>query len=342
MRRLQSFSLLVLWLIPICLFAAEDDKELVAPQAAAAGFMIEESNFDQWIFQGSPNADVGKARIRAFLNLKVDELSRICQLTSAQKQKLMLAGQGDIKRFLDQVEVVRKKFLKVQRDQEQFNQIWQDISPLQQKQTAGLFGTTSFLAKTINTTLTDAQSKQVADVENERNRYRFQSAIDLTLVSLESSIGLNAEQHEELAALLLEGEPPLKFGQQDAYYVMYVLAKLPAQKLRKILTADQLKGIQPRLAQGRGMEQFLVQNGIIKGGAVRANPGGGIFGALFGGPFGPAEVAIAVPAMAVEAAVVEGAIRVEPDAADEAADPDEAPADALVPENRPRNRRARR
>ena len=61
------------------------------------------------------------------LSLNVEDLERTCGLTPVQKKKLLLAGRGDIKRFFDRVEDIRKKFDKVKNDQNQFGLMWQDI-----------------------------------------------------------------------------------------------------------------------------------------------------------------------------------------------------------------------
>jgi len=138
----------------------------------ARNFNIDEAQFDQWIFQGSGNPAAGRARINSHLKLKIDELVRACALTEVQQHKLMLAGRADLKRFNDQVEEVRKKFLLVKNDQQKFNQIWQDINPLQQKLAAGLFGENSMFAKTVRKTLTEDQQVLFRRVDEEHRKFR--------------------------------------------------------------------------------------------------------------------------------------------------------------------------
>jgi len=246
--------------------AAPDDGEppvAVDPQANN-GFMIQEANFDQWVFQGSGNAAAGRARIQSLLKLKLDELVRICELKEAQKQKLTLAARGDMKRFFDEVEVVRKKFLAVRNDQNAFNNIWQEIGPLQQRQAAGLFGETSIFAKTLRKTLTAEQQESYLAVVEERRRFRYRAALEVSLNTLSGSVGLRHEQHEALLKLMVEETPPMKlFGQYDHYAVLYQMSKLPTQKVKGLVDERQWKLLQPHFDQGRGMEAHLVQNGII-------------------------------------------------------------------------------
>jgi hypothetical protein len=263
---LREFALLASFIGPAALFAAPDDGEPppVADVQAENGFMMQEANFDQWIFQGSGNAANGRARINSHLKLKLDELDRVCVLTEAQKQKLTLAARGDMKRFFDQVEEVRRKFLAVKNDQNGFNQLWQEISPLQQKQAAGLFGETSMFAKTVRKTLTDEQQAKYRTVVESRRRFRYRATIEVSLISLGNTVALRHDQHEALLKLMVEEtQPPHIFGQYDNYVVMYEMSKLPPQKLKGLLDERQWKLLQQQFNQARGLEAHLIQNGII-------------------------------------------------------------------------------
>ncbi len=246
-------------------FAAPDDEE-PAPEAAAVNqnFNVNESNFDQWVFQRAGNASAGRQRIRSRLKLQFDELHRVCGLTDAQKQKLALAAEGDTKRFFDQVEEVRQKFLKVRNDQNAFGQIWQEIQPLQTKQAAGLFGDKSFYAKTLRKTLDAEQVEKYQAVLDERRRFRYRASIEVAMATLESSVALRNEQREALVHILIDKtQPPIAFGQYDYYLVMYRLASLPENDLKPLLDERQWKLMQQPFNQARSMKAMLIQNGMI-------------------------------------------------------------------------------
>ena len=263
LRRL--FTAAVIACGPSVVFAAPDDGE-PPPVAAQANndFNMDESNFDQWVFQGSGDAATGRARIDSQLKLKIDELARVCNLTEEQKKKLTLAARGDMKRFFDDVEAVRKKFLAVKNDQNAFQNIWQEIGPLQQKQSAGLFGEASLFGKSLRKTLTDEQQAQYRVVVEERRRFRYRATIDASLVTLSNSVALRSEQHEALLKLLVEEtQPPHIFGQYDNYLVLYRLANLPLKKVQPLFDARQWKLLAPQLNQGRSMEAHLAQIGVI-------------------------------------------------------------------------------
>ena len=155
-QRSRNFCRVIsLWAIlmgPVVSGADDDDERPPAEDAQANDRAAHEAQFDRWIFQANvrlggngrvaENGVAAAARIQIDSQLKVrlDELVRDCHLNEAQQRKLALAGRGDIKRFFDQVEEVRKKFVAVRNDQNRLNQVWQEISPLQQQFSTGLFG----------------------------------------------------------------------------------------------------------------------------------------------------------------------------------------------------------
>ena len=257
--------LMILW-ASFAFAADEDDDDPPAAEVQVnRGFVMQEENFDQWIFQGSNNAAAGKARMESSVKMKLAELRRVCDLTDAQSKKLSLAARGDMRQFFEDVEVVRKKFLKVRNDQNAFNQIWQEINPLQQRQAAGLFGDSSFFAKTVRNTLTREQQEKYQVILDDRRRFRYQSAAEVALHNLSNTLALRHDQHESIFKLIIEEtQPPLTFGQYDQYYVFYSLAKLPTAKLKPLVDDRQWKLLQQHLQQGRGMESTLMQQGMIE------------------------------------------------------------------------------
>jgi len=268
----RQFTRVLLLSIGLCLIAgrwlhaAPDDVEQAAPEPAegAERIFIDEANFDQWIFQGRGDANAAQRRIESSLKLRIDELHRVCDLTEAQKQKLALAAQGDIKRFFEQVEATREKFRAVQNDRNAFNAIWQDVQPVQQKLASGLFGETSLLAKTLHKTLTADQRVKYQAMMDERDRYRHRAIVAAALATLENSVPLRHEQHEALVKLIVEKTPPPRIASQyNHYLVMYRISKLPEKEVHALLDDRQQKLLARQLDQFRGMEQMLIQNGVL-------------------------------------------------------------------------------
>ncbi|MBI2823780.1 MAG: hypothetical protein HYX69_03700 [Planctomycetia bacterium] len=265
MCQLRAAALVVLLLGPAIAAAAPDDEE-PPPDAAAVdiGFAIDDSNFDQWLFQGAGNAQTAQDRIKARLKLQIDELDRVCGLTDDQKQKLSLAANGDIKRFFEEVEQTRQKFMVAKNDRMAFNNIWQEIQPLQMKQAKGLFGETSFFGKTLRKTLNSEQDAKYQGVQEERRRFRYRASIEAALTTLDNAVALRSDQRKALFDVVLANtSPPHVFGQYDYYVIMYQLAKVPQDKVKPIFDDRQWQSIQQQLNQYKQMKQFFVQNGIL-------------------------------------------------------------------------------
>lgn len=244
---------------------AQDEAEVEEAEEVLIddGFEIAPSNFEQWVF-GSQNAQQGIRRIESQLTLQVEAINRVCGLTDDQVAKLQLAGQGDLKRFLSEVAVVRKKFMKVRRNRNAFNEIWQDIQPLQTKMNAGLFSEASFFRKVVNRTLNDEQSSLYDEAEWERRRFRYHAKLALVVTMMENSMPLRAKQRDEFIKVLKdETQPPKAFGQYDYYVVVYQLSKIPDEKLKPIFDEAQWKVLKQHVAQARGMEVWMKQQGIL-------------------------------------------------------------------------------
>ncbi len=245
---------------------ADDDEIVVLPAAGNPAERDEVNiNFDQQVFVGLPNAAAGRQRLEIQIKLQLAEIDRACQLTEAQKDRLALAARGDLHRFMEQVESVRRKFDAVKHDQEKLGQIWQDLQPLQNRQARGLTGQDTLLAKVVGKTLTDGQAKDFDTAQTERRKFRYEAAIGVALHSLEAWVALTKEQRQKLTKLLLDLPPPRVFGQYDHFLVNYRLSKLPAAKLQPIFDARQWKALQQQLAQAPNMRQHLIEQGYLSG-----------------------------------------------------------------------------
>ena len=226
--------------------------------------LIVRNNFDQWVFQGSASAAAAQDRIATSVKLQIADVDRACGLSEEERQKLQLAASGDVRRFLDQVEALRAKFVGANNDQNAFNQMWQEIQPLQAKMASGLLRGDSLFAKTINKTLSPERLARHQAVQRERAQYRYRATIETALCQLEGNVPLTAAQHDALVELLIAETPvPLAYGQQDYYYVFYQLANLPGEKVRPAVNDRQWTALGPLLNQYRHMQAFLVQQGML-------------------------------------------------------------------------------
>jgi hypothetical protein len=227
-------------------------------------FQMDEANFDANVFQPSGNADQARIQMETKLKLQLNELNRVCELSDAQSHKLKLAATVDIKRFFGAVAVIRKKVKAGKINQQEWQEIWQEIQPLRTRQQAGLFGDSSFFAKSIRKTLNPEQLVKYEVLVNERRRFRYRASISVAIVNLQNTVPMRRAQQQAIIKMLLEEtQPPPVFGQYDQYLVMYQMARLPEEKFKPLFDEEQWKQLQVQFNQYRGMDQFLIQNGLI-------------------------------------------------------------------------------
>ena len=240
-----------------------DAAMLGLPQAQ--NFEMPENQFDSWVFQNLQTVAAARKRLDQMLVLRMDDIDQTCQLTEAQRKKLLLAGRGDVLQFFEQVEVVRKKFLLVRKDQQKFNQIWQEISPLQVRFQAGLFDDGSLYHKTLRNMLKGEQLSKFSQVDGERRKFQYRAKVELIVAMLENALPLRDEQRQKLITLVVdETKPPRSFGQQQDYYiVMWNVSKIPEKTLKPLFSDAEWKILNQQFNQVRGLEQWLKQSGAL-------------------------------------------------------------------------------
>jgi hypothetical protein len=239
-------------------------KEAVRRQAVRVQNRFTDENFDQWVFQQDRKASTARKRLASTLVIQLEAIDRASRLTDPQKQKLQLAGRGDVKRFFDRYETAKQKFHLVKDDQQKFQEIWQDINPLQTSLHAGLFDGDSLFYKSLHNTLTDEQRARHDVVDRERREFSHRASIELAVNTWEQSVPLREAQRRELITLLTnQTKMPRKSGSYDYYLIMYQLSQLPEEKLKPQFDEIQWKIVGRQLAQAKGWGQFLRTAGVL-------------------------------------------------------------------------------
>jgi hypothetical protein len=196
--------------------------------------------------------------------LQVDDVGRACKLSEIQKRKLILAGKGDIKRFLDKVDEKRKKFEKVKTDQNKVNEIYQELQPLQVTLNSGLFTEGSLFSKTLKKTLEGEQATHYDQIAREKRLFRYRAKVELAVASLDQSVGFSDAQRRKLVDVILsETTAPIRYGQYDYWVVMYQAGRIPESKLRPMFDEQQWTFLKRQLDQMRGMGQWLRNAGML-------------------------------------------------------------------------------
>jgi hypothetical protein len=242
----------------------EEAGENVRMRANMA-FVMSDEQFDQWVFGGPMNSGAARRnKLESLLTLQVDDVGRACHLSELQRRKLILAGKGDIKRFLDKVDEKRKKFDKVKSDQNKVGEIYQELQPLQVALNSGLFNEGSIFAKTLRTSLASDQAARYERIVSEKRQFRYRAKVELAVAQLEQSVGFSDAQRRGLVEVILrETKPPARYGQYDYWVVMYQAGRIPESRIRPIFDDQQWAFLKRQLDQMRGMGHWLRNAGMI-------------------------------------------------------------------------------
>ena len=250
----------------------DDDDDLVDVRAQAAapgqfGFapggriMITESNLNSWIYGGESR---GRGWLDAALKQKIDEIGKDCELTELQKQKLSLAGKGDIQRFESRVEDLKIAYQPGALRPEKYSELFQKARALHAALQQGLFRNSSLFHKTLLTVLRPEQVAHCEQVDQERRVYRYRARVEMCVAQLDAVLGLRDEQRRRIVQLVLDNtRPPKSFGQSDQFVVLVQMSRLPEEELKSLLDPTQWPEMRRRLINAKRMMPMLKQNGVI-------------------------------------------------------------------------------
>jgi hypothetical protein len=120
------------------------------------------ASIDAWVFEinGAPGQRP-ETRLELLLRKRVQEVTHAATISVVQEQKLSLAGRGDIRRFIERVDAIKARYPSDDPRPHAWNDIAQEVEPLQSEVRHGLFGNHSLFAKTLTKMLNpeDAEPK---------------------------------------------------------------------------------------------------------------------------------------------------------------------------------------
>ncbi len=111
-------------------------------------FIADDGLVDRVIFI-SRSRDWILARFEALLASEVERAGQKWGLTPAQKEKIRLAGRGDMTRFFDRVDAKRREFAIVRVDREKSQQLVRELLQLRNTAMSGPFGEGSIFLKVL-------------------------------------------------------------------------------------------------------------------------------------------------------------------------------------------------
>lgn len=232
------------------------------PLALAQDFKLTDAQFSQWLTngRGAPTQFLDSQ-----LESQLEHLDEICKLTADQREKLELAGRGDIARFRNEEATLRHELVGKTYDQNRLDAVLQQIAPLSQRIQKGLLGEGSLFQKVMAKSLDDAQRLAVERAEMERINYHYQAKMKLFISVLDSTAPMLDEQRKALLELLIKSSrPPKRMARNnyDWYYVLYHASQAPRDEVGKILDPAQMKCFEAAVRQAARYRQMLEQEGL--------------------------------------------------------------------------------
>ena len=215
---------------------------------------------------------------------RIATVDRIVGLSAAQRKKLEVAAQSDLRRLVDTVAEARAKYagrkLKVDprtgldaAGQQEVQQAQADGQRCRQLIQAAA-GPESLLVKVMMGTLDEKQAEHYAAVMRARAACRWKAVVAAGLVQVDEQVGFTQQQHDAVTALLVadvppaEDESPTRAGLPAALSVARRLVALGDGKLAVILDPRQRQVVALFAAQEEMMDEGEIVEGMGLGGGV--------------------------------------------------------------------------
>ncbi len=130
----------------------ENDRPALPPKR-----IVSARAFDLWIFRDTENPANMHENLRWKLEAAIDRSDDLHHLTETQKEKLRLAGQGDIKHFFDEIENKRREFELLRPDFMKAQNFLFRVSAERNFKRKIMFDNKSIFSKTLVTILNERQ-----------------------------------------------------------------------------------------------------------------------------------------------------------------------------------------
>jgi len=255
---------------------AVDFFEIVERQAAEQkqiqhqhGMRIE--HFDQWIFSNQQKIDGAKKQLLTRLESEASLIQSVCQLDDAQKEKLLLAGRGDIQAFVQQYDEIRANFANHIDNQKAMQNIWQEIQPLQRKYHGQIYGEDSFFTKVLHHSLDEPQLAFMKKLRLEQRAFQYRATVMQLISQFERAAPLTHAKREKLLALIVQHTSPSKStpNQQNVnvsmplYFILMQMSDIPEDELRPLFEESAWTLLQKQMKQGKAWKQHLATQGFV-------------------------------------------------------------------------------
>lgn len=213
---------------------------------------------------------------------RLARIDAVCDLSPSQRRRLQLAVESDVRRLVGDLEAAHAKYGRMVVEVDRLTPASQrpvvDLQQVMQRLTERrrtLLGCDSLLAKSLPNTLdADQMARLSADTAARRSR-RWQVIVASHLDGIDTWLGLDQRQYDEIERLLLEKQPPLRVDeggsiglpqQQQAEQIlaMLVMSEIDTQRLQATLSERQWKTFSPWRVQGEARRTYVVNLRILE------------------------------------------------------------------------------
>jgi hypothetical protein len=213
--------------------------------------------------------DRANQKLNELLALKVLEVGHTARLTETQRQKLLLAGQGDIVRLDDRVAKLRARYQAGPLTQELEQEMDRENRRTSLDLRGRLFADGSLFEKTLRKTLTAEQFARCEKMDQKRRAFQHRAGVHMTVLRLSTALGLSDDQWKGLEQLLLRETHPAQIAGDShpaAYFqiVYRQMQQIPKEKLKPLFEPWQWRALQKKLPRfGRRLGGGFEQPGIF-------------------------------------------------------------------------------
>ena len=228
---------------------------------------IREENIVSWVFGNSSRTlDQVQENLNTVLETRIDLIVRECDLSEKQRDTLQLAGQGDIHRFINDYQTLRRTIPVGTMSQEKYQEIWRDIQPIRTRFATGLYHRDSLFQKTIQYVLESHQRSRYDAFVRERNRRQYEAIVRGTIAMIENEMPLTSDQREKMVALLMTNIPNATYHNVNYYHqylVLYQMSQVPEEKLQAILLENEWASLKKLIQRFQQYKPSLIQQGVL-------------------------------------------------------------------------------
>jgi hypothetical protein len=232
-------------------------------------------HFDTWIDQivggndARESADLG--RLSEQLKLKLDWIAATCKTSEPQMKKLQIAGRGDIKRLVDEMREIKRRYRQVKGDPVEFGKIQQRLAVIQSSSGSETFGDSSLLSKTLRTTLSAEQIAAIEREEEASRAFECGAAVLQAVQFCDVAIGMKDDQRRKLTELFVletRRKRDRSPGSPVAFSTILMTAKMSPDRFKAIFDERQWRRMSDLLKEVEQNGNVVGFQGILGNGNV--------------------------------------------------------------------------